>query len=189
MEYSDYELVYMVKENEDALEYMLKKYEPLFRKFACSFAFKCKNSGTDVEDIVQYCRIVFCRVVDMYDPENEVLFISYLMAALKRSIMKFVERCARKVEEVYYMDLEDYDNLDFLISSHDTFESCSEYEMEQSIKQFANTLTALDGRVFELRYNGFSYKDIASLLELDVKKVDNILFKIRKKLEKYFLFS
>lgn len=189
MKYSDYELIYMVKENEEALEYMLKKYEPLFRKLSRSFMFKCKNSGIDVEDIVQYCRIVFCRVVDMYNPDNEVLFVSYLMASLKRSVSKFVERRVNKNDEIYYMDVEGYDNLDFLVSSYDAVESYSEYEMEQSIKQFANTLTVLDSRIFELRYNGFSYKDIASLLEINVKKVDNVLFKIRKKLEKYFLFS
>ena len=35
----------------------------------------------------------------------------------------------------------------------------------------------------------FSYKDIASLLEIDAKRVDNILLSIRKKMEKQFLFS
>ena len=189
MGYTDYELIYMVKENEEVLEYMLKKYEPLFYKLAHSFAFKYENRGLDIEDIVQYCRIVFCRVIDTYNPDNETLFFSYLVVCLKRSIISYVNRHVNKCEEVNYMDLEEYDNLGFFASSYDAYENYNEYEIEQSIRRFQTTLTIEQGRVFELRYNGFAYKDIASLLEIDVKKVDNILVSIRKKIEKYFLFS
>ena len=50
MKYNDYELVYMIKENEEALEYLLKKYEPLFKKLAFSFAFKYKNPIGEYKD-------------------------------------------------------------------------------------------------------------------------------------------
>ena len=87
------------------------------------------------------------------------------------------------------MDYEKYDNLDYFASSYDAYENYIDYEDQYSIIEFKNSLKFLDAQIFELRYNGFSYKDIASLLEIEEKKVDNILFKIRKKLEKYFLFS
>lgn len=189
MEYSDYELVYMVKENEEALEYLLKKYEPLFRKLACSFAFKCKNIGMDTQDIIQYCRIVFCRAIDLYNPDREVLFFSYLIVCLKKSVIRYINRYANKALEISSIDINEYDNLGILASSYDAFENYNEYEMDENIRKFQTTLTIEEGRVFELRYNGFSYKDIAMLLEIDLKKVDNVLVKVRKKLEKYFLFS
>lgn len=189
MEYNDYELLYMVKENEEALEFMLKKYEPIFRKIARSFILKFKNKGLDYEDIVQHCRIVFCKALDRYNPDNEVLFFTYFMICLKRSVYNYINRNLCRYENANYMDLEGYDNLDLLVSSYDAFDNYSDYEMEQNIINFKNSLKYEDGRIFELRYNGFSYKDIASLLEIDVKRVDNALLKIRKKLEKYFLFS
>ena len=78
MEYNDYELVYLVKENEEVLEYMMEKYEPLFQKIARSFLVKYKNTNLDVEDVVQYCRIVFCKVIELFNPDAEVLFITFL---------------------------------------------------------------------------------------------------------------
>ena len=188
MEYNDYSLVYMVKEDEEVLEYMLKKYEPLFRKLAYSFILRYKNKGLDVQDIIQQCRIIFCYVVDRYNPDNEVLFFTFLLFCLKREIQKYINR-NYKHDELNYMDIEEYENLDSFISPYDTYEDYTNYEMQNQIIIFKNDLSYSDARVFELRYNGFSYKDIASLLDIDVKKVDNILIKIRKKLEKHFLFS
>jgi RNA polymerase sporulation-specific sigma factor len=189
MKYNDYELVYMIKENEEALEYLLKKYEPLFKRLAFSFAFKYKNKGLDVEDIVQYCRIILCKTVDMYNPSNDVLFYSYLIVCLKRGIINYVSRNMYKHSQYNYMDLEDYDNLDSFIDGYDAYKNYIDYEVQTSIINFKNSLSFLDANIFELRYNGFSYKEIASLLEIEVKKVDNSLLKVRKKLEKYLLFS
>ena len=189
MEYNDYELVYMVKENEEALEYLLKKYEPLFKKLAYSFVFKYPNRGLDAEDIVQQCRIILCKTVDMYNPHNDVLFYSFLMVCLRRGVINYVNRNIYKHNQYNYMDFEAYDNLDEFIDSYDAYNNYVDYEMQTSIINFKNSLTSLDAQIFELRYNGFSYKDIASLLDIEIKKVDNVLLKVRKKLEKYFLFS
>jgi RNA polymerase sigma factor (sigma-70 family) len=187
MEYNDYELVYMVKENEEVLEYMIKKYEPLFRKLAYSFVFKQKNRGLDVDDIIQQCRIILCRALDSYNYKNDVLFYTFLLICLKRGIINYIKRNGANYD-INYMDYEQYDNLDYFVSSYDAYDNYIDYEAQQDIVNFKNSLNFLDSSIFELRYNGFSYKDIASLLEIEEKKVDNILFKIRKKLEKYFLF-
>ena len=188
MEYNDYELVYLVKENEEALEYMMEKYEPLFYKIARSFLNKYKNTDLDIEDIVQYCRIVFCKVIDVFNPDAEIIFITFLFICLKRSVNRFVNKHSSDVE-ISYMDYDKIDYLDYLVAPYDAFENYNDYEIQMKIKEFQNSLTAEYGRVFELRYNGFSYKDIASLLEIDAKRVDNILLSIRKKMEKQFLFS
>lgn len=188
MEYNDYEFIYMVKENEEVLECFLKKYEPVFKKLAHSFALKYKNKGFDFQDIVQQCRIIFCRAVDNYNYNNDVLFYSYLMVCLKKGLTNYV--CRNSIKYDYnYMDLENYDNSECFASSYDAYQNYIDYEVQANIIKFKHSLSFLDSAIFELRYNNFSYRDIASLLEVDVKKVDNILFKIRKKLEKYFLFS
>ena len=54
--------------------------------------------------------------------------------------------------------------------------------------EFKHSLNYLDSWILELRLNGFMYKEIAMLLDIDKKKVDNSLLKTRKKLEKHFLF-
>ena len=188
MKYNDYELVYMVKENEEALECLLEKYEPLFRKLALSFAFRYKDRGLEVDDIMQYCRIILCRTIDKYNPNNDVLFYSYLVACLKKGIINFANRNMYKNIPFHYMAIEDYDNLENFIDPYDAYKNYIDYDVQYDLIKFKHSLNFLDSNVFELRYNGFSYKEIASLLEIEVKKVDNILLKVRKKLEKYFLF-
>ena len=189
MEYNDYELVYMVKEDEEALNYMIKKYEPLFRSFAYSFVKKHKYKGLDPEDIVQHLRITLCYAIDRYDSQRDVLFYSFLLTCLKRSVANFTRKQLNKPDCYNYMDLDNYDNLEEFKSSFDMYDYYIDSEYEKEIINFKNSLSTLDAQIFELRYNGFSYGDIASLLEINEKKVDNQLLKIRKKLEKYLLFS
>ena len=189
MEYNDYELVYMVKEDEEALNYMIKKYEPLFKSYAYSFTKKHRYKGLDPEDLIQHLRITLCYAIDRYDSRKDVLFYSYLLTCLKRSVSNYGRKLLNKPDCYNYMDIENYDNLDCFVSSFDMYDNLIDTEYEREIIDFKNSLSFLDAQIFELRYNGFSYRNIADLLEIDPKKVDNQLLKIRKKLEKYFLFS
>lgn len=189
MQYNDNELIYMIKEDEEALNFLMKKYEPLFRSLSYSFAKKYNYRGIEIDDLVQQCRITLCKVVDRYDSNREVLFYSYLLLCLKGSMLKFCKKYYVKTDNFNYMDIENYDDILELASDVDVFEEYSDYDFLEKVISFKNSLDFLDAQVFELRYNGFSYKDIAILLEISKKKVDNILVKIRKKMEKYFLFS
>ena len=189
MEYSDYELVYMVKESEEALSYMVKKYEPLFRKLAFSFVKKFPDKGLDVDDIVQQCRISLCNALDRFDDSNEVLFYSYLLVCLRRSIYNFARSYINKPSVFYYMDMENYETMSEFVDDLDVEKSVFDNSFSLELINFKHTLDIEHSCVFELRYNSFTYKEIAELLDINVKRVDNILFNVRKKLEKYFLFS
>ncbi|MGM9879101.1 MAG: sigma-70 family RNA polymerase sigma factor [Bacilli bacterium] len=189
MQYNDYELIYMIKEDEEALDFLIRKYEPLFRSLSYSFAKKYGYKGIEQEDLIQQCRITLCKVVDKYDCDKEVLFYSYLLVCLKKSMINFCRSYSVKTDNFNYMDMDNYEDLSIFTSGVNIFEDYSDYEFLERIVSFKNSLSFLDAQVFELRYNGFSYKDIAVLLEINKKKVDNILVKIRKKMEKYFLFS
>ena len=189
MKYNDYELVYMVNDNEEALSLLVKKYEPLFRKLSYSFTHKYKYKGLDVEDIVQHCRIALCQVVDKYDPGRDVLFYTYLLVCIKGAIFNYIRNFIDKPDCYNYMDFDDYDNSDEFIMNFDVYDNYVSYEIQEKIIEFKNSLLDIHSQVFELRYNDFSYKEIARLLSITEKRVDNILLSVRKKLEKYFLFS
>lgn len=188
MQYNDYELVYMVRESEEALEVLIKKYEPLFRKLSYSFAKKYKYKGIDYEDLLQHCRLTLCKVAFKYEFDRDVLFYSYLLVCLRRSILNFCRSYVDKPDCFYYMDMENYDSLPEFVDKANVFEDYVDYDFLRDVINFKNSLNFFDAQVFELRYNGFSYNDIASLLGVNKKKVDNVLIKIRKKMEKYFLF-
>ena len=189
MKYNDYELIYMIKEDEEALEVLIKKYEPLFLKLSYSFFRKYKNCDLDKDDIMQYLKITLCRAVDKYDPGEDILFYTYLLACLRKVLYSLSRRQQAMPECFNYMMIENYENLDEFVSDSFVGDDYSDYEFNSSVVQFKHSLPPLEAQVFELRYNGFSYKEIASLLEINTKKVDNVLIKIRKNLENYFLFS
>lgn len=186
--YNDYELFYMVKESEDALSCLIKKYEPLFRKLSYFFIKGFPNHGLDIDDLVQQCRIITCYVVDKYSDKNGVLFYSFLLVCLKRSLNNYVKRFFGK-EIYHYMDYENYDFLEEFQIEDNCFSNVVDKDFENRIINFKYNLSFLDSCIFELRYNGFSYKDIATLLDIKIKKVDNSLLNTRKKLEKYLLFQ
>ena len=188
MNYTDYELIYMINEDEEMFNYFLKKYDPLFRKFSHSFVLKYKHKGIEFDDLMQHARLALCFAIDHYDPKKEVLFYTYLLVCLKKHLVNYVRNYGSKFDKYNY--IVDY-NEDISIYSDKTniSDEFDDYQFEQEIINFKNSLKSLDAQVFELRYNGFMYKDIASLLDISKKKVDNVLVKLRKNLEKYFLFS
>ena len=108
MQYNDNELIYMIKEDEEALNFLIEKYEPLFRSLSYSFAKKYSYRGIEVEDLVQQCRITLCKVVDRYDYNREVLFYSYLLVCLKGAILKYCRKYNVKTDNFNYMDIDNY---------------------------------------------------------------------------------
>ena len=104
-------------------------------------------------------------------------------------MFNFTRNYNKKLECFSYMDNEDYENFNEFVSDVNIYDEYNDYDYQRKIIDFKYSLSFFDMQVFELRYNSFSYGEIADLLDVNKKKVDNTLLKIRKKMEKYFLFS
>ena len=180
--FNDSELVYLVKENEEVLSLMIHKYEPLFKKLAFSFVQNHKYKGLDVDDLIQQCRITMCYALDRYDNSNETKFYSYLIVCLNRAIRNYARSYLKK-PDVYTVD-DDY-SLENVSLNDYLLDGMLENDILNYIKNFSLDLNFFETCVFELRFNNFSYKEISTLLEVNVKKIDNTLLKIRKKLQKF----
>lgn len=185
MDYTDNELIYMIKEDERALSILIEKYEPLYRNLSFSFLQKNYNIGIDIEDLIQQCRITTCYALDSFDCNNNTKFFSYLIICLKRAINNYARVYIKNINVSYY----NYEYLDRLSSGEDVFESVLENDIVKSIRNFSFSLKFLDSCILELRMNNFSYKEIAKLLDINPKKVDNSLLKTRKKMEKFLSFT
>ena len=61
----------------------------------------------------------------------------------------------------------------------------SSEERKKEIMDFAKKeMTYFEQQVFELKINGFEYKEIAVILDKDAKSIDNALQRIKLKLKK-----
>ena len=77
------------------------------------------------------------------------------------------------LKKIYYSDV--------ISSGEDVCHSVIFNEDIKKIIDFKNSLSVRQAQIFELRMNGFSYKEIATLLSIDVKGVYNHLRSIKTK--------
>lgn len=197
MEYrdsNDYETMYMIRENvEEANEYMFNKYKPLIGKLAFSYYKKYGNLGIDYDDFYQEGMYGLAKAMECYSVNDSSLFFTYASVCIKREIGKLLLRSSRYKN----IPLNSYISFDTIVSDEglkmedvlylktDLVENkLIDTEMYNNMMLLKYELSGIHSEVYELRLNGFSNMDIAVLLDITYKDVDNSLRSIKKKLKK-----
>lgn len=191
MEYNnDYELIYLIKEdNEEALNLMFNKYEPLIRKIASHYYLIFKSIKIDYEDLIQEGRIGLFEAIKNYKLKREVLFYTYAIVCIKGRIISFLKKQTTNKNIVLSTSysIEESNLTKEPYYYEEPLELIEDSNYFSIIIRFKNSLDFIDSNIFELRYNFFSYEEIANLLNIKIKDVDNRIYKIKKKLRKYIL--
>ena len=186
-DYNDYEVLYMIREDSDIIDLIIQKYEPLIKKIAFSFFSSYKYMNIDYDDLVQEGRIALYNATKSYNASKDVLFYTYAISSIKKTMLKILKNLSSNKNKANVNNF----NLDYCydVSNGDieNIEIMLDEEFYQGIINFKNSLPDLEGQIFELRFNGFSYKDINILLDIPLKMVDNKMLKIRKLLREYLV--
>ena len=196
-DFNDNEILSYVSENEDALDLIYKKYEPLINKIATSFYRKyCKNTGLDVSDLMQEGMLGLNSAINYYQENKDTLFYTYAKTCIERKIISAVIMANRQKHKILN------DSISFEINLNDS-DQCLENFLGDSIynpeniilsnesknellEKIKNNLTDYELKVFQLKLDGFEYKEIAEIVDKDVKAVDNTVQRIRQKIKKLF---
>ena len=187
--FNDYELVnYVADGNEDANNILIKKYEPLIAKIATKMLPYCKGSGIDINDLIQEGMIGLNHAIDKYIEMKDVTFYTYARACIQRKIISVVIGCNRQKNKILNesISLDDEDNLLIKILSDGKNPEQILIDTESSdalYNKIKKSLAPNEIEVFELLLNGFKYKEIAEILDRDVKSIDNTLQRIRTKVK------
>lgn len=185
MEYknNDYELIYLIKEKDDeALDLMFKKYEPLIKKIASHYFYLFNNRVT-MDEIIEEGRIGLYHALKTYDSNYEIIFYTYALSCIKNTILKLYRFYNTKMRINDTLELKE----DLIIDYDEPLKLTLKEELVKLFINFKTTLKFEDANIFELKINNFSYKEISWLLEIKEKTIDNRMFKIRNKLKKYIL--
>lgn len=191
-DYNDYELLSYAKEkNEDAIHILYQKYEPLILSRARKFDSSLNSIGLDRNDLIQEGRLGFLNAIDLYDPNQETLFYTYAKASIEKRMLSAITAGKRQKHRILNesLSLEGEDDsfslIDILSNEGDNPEHklLSIEATNQLLLKMHSRLTTLEGQVFELKLNGFSYREIASILDREPKNIDNALQRIRSKLK------
>lgn len=173
---NDYEVMYMIRENsEDAVNLMYKKYMPFIRKIAAKYFNSVKNCGVEFDDLVQEGMIALNNAILSYKENNDVLFYTYFTICLERHFITYCRNV--NSSKSYYLNTSVRDDLFYSLAGKEEFSipliACEEFT------EYKNNFDFLDANIFELRFNGFSYKEICKLLDLSYKVVESRLVKIK----------
>lgn len=185
---NDFELVYMIAEDEDALNIILKKYKPIVESLAFSYIKQYYFLRLDVEDLVQEGMIGLCAATSKFSENKEAIFYTYALLFIKRSMMHYIRRCNAGKNKVLDFSIS-FDNLenDVLYTNNDPFYALEEHNLNDKIILFKHSLEINDALIFDLKFNGFTYEEISILLEISKVIVSRRLATIRKKLKSYLL--
>ena len=189
-EYNDYELLYMVKDSEDALSMILSKYEGFIKKISYNYYKIYKNVGVDIEDLIQEGRIAIVLACNSFSDYKNVLFYSYAILCIKRRLFNYIRTFYFTVKNRTFLECESLDDLGKEYSDYiHPLDMSISYELTTILKKFSYDLSFTACCIFNLRICDFSYKEISDLLDIPIKQVDNKILFINKKLKKYLLES
>ncbi|MBQ6477258.1 MAG: sigma-70 family RNA polymerase sigma factor [Bacilli bacterium] len=183
MEYriNDDELIYMIRENDDiAVNTIFSKYKPIIMKVCSSYYDFAKTHGVEFCDLVQEGNISLYKAYSRYDEYKDNTFFTYFLKCLTNHLNSYCRDISVKKHNILNGSIPI--NLDMNIDKYIN----KEYDYisyEDEFVYIKNMLTFKNSLVFELRYNGFSYKEISKLLDIPISTVDGRLSKIRVKLK------
>lgn len=197
MEYkqiNDYETLYLIKDNnETAYDMIFSKYRPIITNFAYDFYKKFHNLGIEYDDLYQEGMIGLSEAIKNYNVNNSNTFYTFSILCIKREMQRLIIHytrgknmilnSAKSIENSLFeggITFEDtlYDErnlIDFLVEESAFLKRIINLKYDLNINYMP---------IFELKVNGFSNTEIAKLLDIPYKKVDNALYNIKKSLKK-----
>lgn len=191
---NDYEVLSMVADNEDATELLFKKYKPLIVGLAKKIYGMAQNTGFDLNDLVQEAMIGFSTAINTFDENKDTTFFTYAKTCIERRLYSLIKSASRfkhqLLNESYSVedlatDSRSLENLLEDSASNPETKLIDDENTRELIKNIQKTLTNLESAVFELKISGFTYKEIAEILDKDSKSIDNAISRIKTKVQKY----
>lgn len=170
--YNDYELISMVRENDEFSYYSLfEKYKPIVKNISKEFYDRYSDYGYDYDDFIQEGYVGFQNALNKYDSSKGAVFYTFVELCIRRRLLSFTKNITlpkRNISNKYFVSLDDLDVRDNSVSLND------ELDYEDTMNTIKDVLYSLDLKYtapFELKMNNFSLKEISILLEVSINSV------------------
>lgn len=187
---NDYELLYMIYQRDDeSLRLLIRKYERvmyLFFHSHVSLMYQIRGYA----DEYQIGRIVILKAIETYRYDKEASFRHYYLFLLRNEMCNIVRK-----NQVYFQ--RNLLSSEYLIGEcpMDYLEEMWEdpradmqadwrvrcADVRSRILDVEKGLSEVERRILRLRLYGYTYAEIAQVLHITIKKVDNTLCKVRSR--------
>ncbi len=195
---NDYEQLYLIRENDDeAKDTVFHKYKPIIISIASKYYNYLKERGIDREDLIQEGQVGLYKAINAYKETEDACFYTFCIICIEREIKSYCRKYTSSKSEVLNTaysinqseneDIFFYENelVDDSIFNPDTY--LSNNYVYCKLIQFKNSLVFKQSLVFELRCNGFKYREIAELLDISINSVDNYIHNYKPRFIKYMM--
>ena len=181
--------MYMIRENDDdALNLLLNKYQPIILKYANKYYKIGKNYGLELDDFIQEGNYALFCAIKNYSEYKNSLFYTYAVISIKSKMQNIITNNNNgkhiSLNSAVSLDAnvtEDNVLSDYIPSSLISPElEIENIELERIIYSYLYELPLDKASIFELKLNGFTNKEIGILLDISYSTVGIRLNKIRK---------
>ena len=195
--YNDYELISLAQEqNEDAIEILYQKYQPIISKKSKKFYNLLKGKGIELCDLIQECYIALDYAIKTFNQDKDNMFYTYLNTCLDRQLIdqyrKNLNLKNKLLNESLPLEttIEEENNNDLLNIIEDNTNNPERelFTLEDYLSlqnKIIDKLTPLEECVFLLKIQNFDYKEIANILDKDNKSIDNAIQRIKLKIRSF----
>ena len=191
---NDSELLYLISENnEDAKKVFIDKYDGTIRLKANKYKKYIESKGYDYNDLLQEGMLGLTRAINDYKEQKNIKFSTFANICIDRQIATFIRDISREKHKALNtsISLDTTTNTvgrpltELLLDDKNIDPEVSFLEMEEQEELFdkiSKVLTKQEKDVFDLRIQGFTYKEISSLLGITSKSVDGCIGRIKSKI-------
>lgn len=192
-DYPDNELLYLVSEkNEDAINLLYEKYKYIVDITVNKYIRSAYALNVDMDELYQEAYVGYADAIKSYNDDKKMQLRSFISLCVERRLQNFIRRNntskIKVLKEAYSFDNEIGDDLtlaDIVGDNRNNPEVIK--EERESLKKLRESIDAVlnssEKEVFKLLLNDFSYEDIAAILGINLKKVYNIVYRIRAKIK------
>lgn len=161
----------------DLEDNLVRKYMPLIK----SRASKHYSVSGDYSDLIQEAAIGFMNAIRSFSSLKNISFEHYAKICIDNKLITYIKQSNAKKHIVLntYISLEK-PLLDTKITNPETI-VISKEEHEQIVETLVAKLSKLEANVFSLYILGHSYKEMAKLLNIGEKSIENAISRIKLK--------
>ena len=165
--YNDYELIYMVRENDDnCRDILFCKYQPIIHNIANDYYIRFSKYGYDYDDFIQEANIAFQKALLYYDENKDTIFYSFVILCVKRSLLTFCRRISNSNKNVSTEDVYEVNDELLKDTKSDLNGFIESTEVERIYHNVILDLPIDLSSIFELKMNGFTFNEIGILLDI-----------------------
>lgn len=192
----DEQLVSMLHESsDDAKDILFDKYKYIIDIELKKYSSMARVLGYDYNDLYQDALVGFSDALVSYRSDKHAALSSFITLCVDRKLQVCIKKAGRlknkmlneslSLEHVYNAYTSPLMDLLSDNKKNDPLENIvKEEKMAELVGSIRSSLSDREYEVFSLMVNGLKYDEIATLLNKDLKQVDNTIQRVKAKIKK-----